>query len=169
MSARTLLALAAALCLLLVAACGDEGDSAATATPATSTAAATTTEPTTEEETPPEEPAASFDAFVTPSENIACAYSEEAAVLRCDILSGLNPPPTAACELDWTGVVIGPGGPADPQCAGDTVYSNELPVLGYGEEWARGGIRCVSDETGLECSNEDGHSLFLSRENWRAD
>ena len=168
MSPRTPLVLAAALCLLLVAACGDEGDSSATATTATSTAATSTTAPT-EEETQPEEPAASFDAFVTPSQNIACAYSEEGAVLRCDILSGLEPPPTAECELDWTGVVIGQGGPADPQCAGDTVYSNELPVLGYGEEWERGGIRCASDETGLECSNGEGHSLFLSRESWRAD
>ncbi len=165
---RAGLAMLAGLCLLLVAACGDEGDSGPNATPATSTAATTTTEPT-EEEAPPEESAASFDAFVTPSENIACAYSEEAAVLRCDILSGLNPPPTAACELDWTGVVIGLGGPADPQCAGDTVYSNELPVLAYGEEWARDGIRCVSSETGLECSNGEGHSFFLSREAWRAD
>jgi hypothetical protein len=167
-SARRGLALPAALCLLLATACGDEGDSSAPATPATSTAAITTTAPT-EEETPAEEPAASFDAFVTPSQNIACAYSEEAAVLRCDILSGLNPPPTAACELDWTGVVIGLGGPVDPQCAGDTVYSNELPVLGYGGAWARSGIRCVSDETGLECSNREGHSFFLSRESWRAD
>ena len=168
MSARTPGALAAALCLLLVAACGDEGDSSATATQATSTAATSTTAPT-EEETQPEEPAASFDAFVTPSQNIACAYSEDEAVLRCDILSGLSPPPEGACELDWTGVVIGQAGPADPQCAGDTVYSNELPVLGYGEEWARSGIRCASDETGLECSNQEGHSLFLSRESWRAD
>jgi hypothetical protein len=167
-SARTPFALAGALCLLLVAACGEEGDSGATATQATSTAASTTTAPA-EEETQPEEPAASFDAFVTPSQNIACAYSEEAGVLRCDILSGLSPPPEGACELDWTGVVIGQGGPADPQCAGDTVYSNELPVLGYGEEWARSSIRCASDETGLECSNGEGHSLFLSRESWRAD
>jgi hypothetical protein len=168
MSARGPCALAAALCLLLVAACGDAGDSSAPPMQSTSTAASTTTAPT-EEETEPEEPAASFDAFVTPSQNIACAYAEEEAVLRCDILSGLQPPPTAECELDWTGVVIGQGGPADPQCAGDTVYSNELPVLGYGEEWARSGIRCASDETGLECSNGEGHSLFLSRENWRAD
>lgn len=168
MSARTAFALGGALCLLLVAACGDEGDSSATATQATSPTATTTTTPT-EEETQPEEPAASFDAFVTPSQNIACAYAEEEAVLRCDILSGLNPPPTAECELDWTGVVIGQGGPADPQCAGDTVYSNELPVLGYGEEWERSGIRCASDESGLECSNGEGHSLFLSRESWLAD
>lgn len=169
MSASPSVALAAVLCLLLAAACGEEeGDSGAAPPPTTSTAATTTTAPT-EEETEPEEPAASFDAFVMPSENIACAYSEEAGVLRCDILSGLKPPPTVSCELDWTGVVIGPGGPADPQCAGDTVYSNEVPVLGYGEDWARSGIECVSDEAGLECSNGEGHSFFLSRESWRAD
>ncbi len=109
------------------------GDSDATATTATSTAASTTTAPTTGEETQPEEPAASFDAFVTPSQD------------RLRLLG------------------------RRPSCAATAVYSNELPVLGYAEEWARSGIQCASDETGLECSNGEGHSFFLSRASWRAD
>jgi hypothetical protein len=167
MRLRRGLACVAVLCT--VAACG--GDNAerdgAAGPPVTSTEAATaTTEAAATTE--PDVPASSVDAFMTPSRNIVCAYLAEASVLRCDIRSGLNPPPSGECELDWTGLVLGATGPAEPQCAGDAVPADDDSFLGYGERWTRDGLDCVSSETGLECSNEEGGSFFLSRESWRA-
>jgi hypothetical protein len=69
--------------------------------------------------------------FQLPSHNIGCGV--DAGVLRCDILSGLTPEPSRACELDWTGVVLEAERAAQPECAGDTVYDASAPVLEYGE------------------------------------
>lgn len=163
MSVRTGLACAALLCAL--AACGDDAEpEGAAGAPATTEAATTGTAGTTEPAPPP----SALDAFVTPSRNIVCAYGEEASVLRCDIRSGLSPPPPGECQLDWTGLVLGATGPAEPQCAGDAVPAADDAVLAYGDRWARGGLECASSEAGLECSNEEGGSFFLSRSEWRA-
>jgi hypothetical protein len=88
--------------------------------------------------------------------------------LRCDILSGLVPEPTGACPNDWVGLFITTGGAAEPQCAGDTVYDKNVPTLGYGSTWKRGGITCTSSESGLACSNGAGHKFTLARESWSA-
>jgi len=164
MRLRRGLACVAVLCT--VAACGDDPEPERTIGAPTTTEAIATTEPATTTEPAP--PPSSVDAFTTPSRNIVCAYLAEASVLRCDIRSGLNPPPSGECELDWTGLVLGATGPAEPQCAGDAVPADDDSVLVYGERWARDGLECASSETGLECSNEEGGSFFLSRESWRA-
>ncbi len=98
-----------------------------------------------------------------PSRNIGCGFLE---ALRCDILSGLNPTPTGSCELDWTGLTLEPQGDAAPQCAGDTVFDPEAPVLDYGRTWSRAGITCESRQTGLRCHNQEGHGFELARANW---
>ncbi|HEX8100966.1 MAG TPA: DUF6636 domain-containing protein [Actinomycetota bacterium] len=102
--------------------------------------------------------------FVMPSRNIGCAFQD--VVLRCDILSGMNPTPPGACELDWTGITITEGGDAHPQCAGDTVLDPSAPVFSYGRSWTRGGITCQSRPAGLTCRNDLGHGFFLSRAHW---
>ena len=109
--------------------------------------------------------AGSIASFRTPSRNIACALY--ANVLRCDVLSGLRPPPRARCELDWTGVSLGIRGRARPTCAGDTVYDRRAPVLRYGESWRRRGFSCASRRTGLRCANAAGRGFELARERWR--
>ena len=83
--------------------------------------------------------------------------------LRCDILSGLNPEPTGACEVDWTGLFLESSGSASPQCAGDTVLSDTAPTLSYGQMWRRAGIECLSQETGLRCVNKLGRGFTLAR------
>jgi hypothetical protein len=98
-----------------------------------------------------------------PSRNIGCGFFE---ALRCDILSGLNPTPTGDCELDWTGLTLEAEGTAAPQCAGDTVFDPEAPVLNYGRTWSRGGIVCESRQTGLRCTNAAGNGFELARSNW---
>ena len=108
-----------------------------------------------------------FELFRTPSGNIGCAYATRGLALRCDILSGLRPEPTARCELDWTGLTLGATGRARPQCAGDTAVDRRAPVLAYGRTWRRGGIRCTSRLAGLRCVNRAARGFFLSRAAWR--
>lgn len=109
--------------------------------------------------------ALSSDSFIMPSGNIACLFSSSA--LRCDILSGLNPEPTTACELDWTGLYLEKAGGAGPQCAGDTVLSNSAATLAYGRTWRRSGIECLSVETGLRCANQNRHGFTLARAGYK--
>jgi hypothetical protein len=102
--------------------------------------------------------------FKMPSKNIGCAFY--GGTLRCDILSGLVPEPTGSCPNDWVGLTITTGGPAEPQCAGDTVFDKSAPTLAYGGTWKRAGITCKSSEAGLACSNGAGHAFSLAREGW---
>lgn len=114
----------------------------------------------------PETPAAAFPIFRTPSDNIACRVFGSPASLRCDILSGLRPQPQGACELDWAGFYLEQTGEAKPACAGDSVYQSGSPVLGYGKNWRRGALGCLSERSGLECTNGSGNGFFLSRSRW---
>ena len=102
--------------------------------------------------------------FRTPSGNIGCVLG--GTDLRCDILSGLKPEPTEACELDWVGLVLVADGPPKPNCAGDTAFSQEAPTLAYGDDWHRGAFWCRSDRSGLGCLNREGNSFQLAREGW---
>jgi hypothetical protein len=108
--------------------------------------------------------------FRMPTLNIGCAYSNEPGGggpnLRCDILSGLKPPPPRpkGCELDWTfGYRIRPTGKALRVCAGDTTVDRRAKVLRYGHRWRAGGFNCLSRRIGLRCRNRSGHGFFLSR------
>ena len=102
--------------------------------------------------------------FQLPSKNIGCGF--DSGVLRCDILSGLQPEPSETCELDWTGIVLEETGPAQPECAGDTIYEASAPVLAYGDAWFREGISCVSSKSGLACDSAAGHGFKLARAAW---
>lgn len=101
--------------------------------------------------------------FQTPSGNIGCAFA--GAVLRCDILSGLVPSP-GECELDWVGLVLAADAPAAPNCAGDTAYDQDAPVLAYGGTWQSGAFTCTSRLAGLTCTSGDGHGFTLARAGW---
>jgi hypothetical protein len=116
--------------------------------------------------TAPDAAAANHDyaRFQLPSRNIGCGV--DSGVLRCDILSGLNPEPSQACELDWTGIVLEAERAAQPECAGDTIYDGSAPVLEYGETWAREGISCFSTRAGLDCETPAGHGFHLARQAW---
>jgi hypothetical protein len=107
--------------------------------------------------------------FRTPSGNIHCGYFDfdGPPYLRCDISEYT---PTAAprpedCDLDWGGAfeIDAVDQTGSLVCHGDTVVSPDAVPLDYGENFARGGISCLSEKKGLTCENELGHGFFLSR------
>ena len=157
---------------LAAAGCTGPADESTTAEADSGTAPTVTTvvtvesEATTTVQSSAAAPAARYGSFRMPSKNIGCAYLAASGTLRCDILSGLDPPPDRACELDWVGVVMGKTGSAEAQCAGDTVYSNSAPILSYGRRWRRGGLTCLSGRSGLRCRSRDGHRFSLARSRW---
>ena len=103
----------------------------------------------------------------TPSHNIGCLYQSSPAALRCDIRSGLKPPPSKpkGCTVDWTGgYQVGPTGRAHKVCAGDTVLSASARIIRYGTTWRGGPFTCKSRTSGLRCKNRSGHGFLLSRQ-----
>jgi hypothetical protein len=102
--------------------------------------------------------------FQMPSKNIGCHV--DGGVLRCDILSGLKPEPKRDCEQDWVGLLLRNKHRALANCAGDTVYKQNAPVLKYGHVWKSDRIHCVARTTGLRCDNSSGYGFKLAREDW---
>jgi hypothetical protein len=115
----------------------------------------------------PASASAKFVFFQTPTHNIGCLYQSSPAALRCDIRSGLKPPPSKpkGCTVDWTGgYQVGATGRAQKVCAGDTVLSQSARVVRYGATWRSGPFTCKSSASGLRCKNRSGHGFFLSRQ-----
>jgi ribosome modulation factor len=115
----------------------------------------------------PASASAKFVLFQTPSHNIGCLYSSSPVYLRCDIRSGLKPPPPKpkGCTVDWTGgYQMGATGRSHTLCAGDTVISSNARVLRDGTTWRGGPFTCKSTTSGLRCRNRSGHGFFLSRQ-----
>ena len=104
--------------------------------------------------------------FETPSGNILCESSSSS--LLCVIDSGLVPEPSPSfCPVDWIGVFIQVGEYAGPACSGDPGISRDpADVLAYGRTWARDGVTCLSESTGLTCRDENGNGFTLARAGW---
>lgn len=104
--------------------------------------------------------------FVSPSGNIACVIDMD--YVRCDIATMTHqdftdPPPD--CDLDY-GASFGIGAGDDKGsalCYGDTVFMPDLPVLDYDQAIDQGGIECLSQKTGLVCTNATGHGFEISK------
>jgi hypothetical protein len=108
--------------------------------------------------------------FVTPSGNIYCGGDEN--TLRCEIKSGLNPKPPQPypgyCEFDWgEGFGLTSYGKPEILCISDTISGGDYATLSYGSTWQNAGFKCVSQRSGLTCTNASGQGFFLSRERWR--
>lgn len=115
-------------------------------------------------------PALSQDGFFqTPSGNMHCYGGPDA--VDCEIVQSDVPPPLARpldCDLEWGArFAVGPTGPGDMVCYGDTVRSPGSPVLAYGDQAKFGQVTCLSTEAGLECANPDGGGFFISRRGQR--
>jgi len=106
--------------------------------------------------------------FQSPSGNIHCMIATGAyAEARCDAMH-LTPSytrPPAGCDLDWgrsfaIGLYDRRGVLA---CVGDTVAMPGSDVLPYGEVVQLGGFDCVSEQSGMTCTNPTGHGFTLSK------
>ncbi len=95
---------------------------------------------------------ARISTFKTPSGNIGCLYDSSPSFLRCDIRSGLRPPPPrpGRCDLDWgDSVSLGRTGRTKLVCHGDTALLPSAPVLAHGKTRTRGPLSCTSRPAGL--------------------
>jgi hypothetical protein len=111
--------------------------------------------------------------FKTPSQNIHCMLDDfgvdtgTPVTLRCDIrqTSNATPPRPQWCEYDWGNSfsVSASKTKAELMCVGDTVTSDDWPVLGYGDVWQAEGFTCRSEKSGLTCFNAFRNGFSLSR------
>ncbi|BCJ54725.1 hypothetical protein Asp14428_62000 [Actinoplanes sp. NBRC 14428] len=106
-------------------------------------------------------------AFASPSGNIGCYLTEEAA--RCDIAKKSWSPGAAPadCQLDWgSGIAVAGTGEATFTCAGDTVLGAK-DKLEYGRSLKAGDFRCDSEPQAMRCENEaSGHGFTLAKEQY---
>lgn len=112
---------------------------------------------------------AGFQAFSSPSGNIGCYISDGNA--RCDIRDrDWTPPPRPADCYPSTfygqGLTVNTHGQPSVVCAGDTALTKENP-LAYGNSLTAVGITCLSQESGMRCTNADGHGFDMSRQGYR--
>lgn len=108
--------------------------------------------------------------FRTPSDNIHCLIFNPGGplVLDCELRERNAGPPLlprpADCDLDWGNrFALSESGGGYMVCHGDTVQQPGSPVLPYGTRTQFGPFTCDSTREGLECRNEEGHGVFLSR------
>jgi hypothetical protein len=118
--------------------------------------------------------------ITSPSGNIRCLLvTDKPAFLLCDIEQAsyvttlTHHCASAPYFVDWAGFSLGATGKGVVACAGGMAYdpAREHPSyapLAYGAVWREGGFTCRSAITGITCTSPAGHSLFLSRQAWRA-
>ena len=114
--------------------------------------------------------AVEFTSIQTPSGNIHCTFGDDMdGNIDCEIIEVTTQSPDlpakpASCDLDYgTRFFMEREGNPTMPCHGDTVRNPKGSVIPYGGSFALHGITCVSEETGLTCSNEDGHGFRLSK------
>lgn len=120
----------------------------------------------------PVAPAISFDQFQSPSGNIFCGIGSQAggAFAECEVddHSWASPPRPPNCDAGF-GDRIGlhQGRPPGFGCHSDTLYGTGLPVLDYGQSRSAGPITCLSQSSGVTCTdNSSGHFFTVSKESY---
>jgi hypothetical protein len=108
--------------------------------------------------------------FRTPSDNIHCLIYNPGGplVLDCELRQRDAGPPLLPrpvdCDLDWGNrFALSESGGGYMVCHGDTVVMPGSLVLPYGTVTRFGPFTCDSSESGLECRNDEGHGILLSR------
>lgn len=102
--------------------------------------------------------------FVMPSHNVECVYTPAGGT---DTYTPEDGGPELQCdraEPSYVRVILGKHGRAQridnpgeqPCCSSD-------PVLQYGDTWSQGPFTCISADTGLTCTRNDGHGFFVSK------
>jgi hypothetical protein len=115
--------------------------------------------------------------FRSPTENIKCFVGNR---LYCSIARAayakklqdrcLRPDGSG---VDWHGFALAATRRATVFCTSNPAYNPDTqrpsyPKLAYGKTVRHGAFSCTSRITGVTCRNPGGHSLFISRQAWRA-
>lgn len=104
--------------------------------------------------------------FLTPSRNIGCMITQEAA--RCDILERdyRDPERPGDCSGDFgRSLEVVKNDVASFVCATDTVFDRRAPVLAYSTSTVVGDFGCTSRQDGVRCYHLlSKHGFLLSRE-----
>ena len=106
--------------------------------------------------------------FQSPSGNIRCEMSRDGPfAVRCDL--GVDQQTytdrPATCEGDW-GTIFGldQTGPGRLICAADVDPIEDTPkTLNYGRRAILDGITCLSEPTGVTCTNIEGGGFAVRR------
>jgi len=109
--------------------------------------------------------------FQTPSGNIVCSGGVDSGDISdvvCEIIQRNGPtalPRPAGCTTAWGHhFSMSARGQVQMSCGGPSVGGGRgLEVAPYGITGRWGDISCRSEQTGLTCTNADGHGFFLSR------
>lgn len=111
---------------------------------------------------------AEIQQFQSPSGNIRCLVSvTDVAGVRCDLevdrQSYTDRP--ASCEGDWgTSFVVLRAGEGLLNCARDAIDDASASIiLPYGGSLDLGGITCLSETTGMTCTNAEGGGFSVRR------
>jgi hypothetical protein len=90
---------------------------------------------------------------------------------RCDIAKRTwsAPPRPSSCPLDYgQGLEVNGSSRGRFTCAGDTALNPSGTPLPYGEASKVGAFTCVSETTGMTCTNAgSGHGFFISIASYR--
>jgi hypothetical protein len=105
--------------------------------------------------------------FQSPTGNIHCGiWGGDFPSARCDLVefTASFPLRPVDCEFDW-GRAFGvePMGPGYPLCHADTVIDERAPVLDYGRSVSLAGFTCLSERSGVTCTNAQGHGFSVAR------
>lgn len=107
--------------------------------------------------------------FQSPSGNIGCVVSEDAA--RCDITKrGWKAPKRPkTCDLDWGSfLTVGKNNVRGRfACVGDTARNPNARRLKFGRSISVGKLRCTSRTDGVRCVNGRGRGFFVSRGSYK--
>lgn len=158
------------LVVLLVQRLGSGGEAPATTPPPAATSTTAPPESPEQTATEPPEGGASTEAayFASPTGNIACQLTEDAA--DCVIASfSYEPDDLGSCEAEPSGegergghLRVEPAGASMP-CE-PLVVAGDVPVLDYGESTEAHGYRCTSEESGVSCRHtESGYGFSVAR------
>lgn len=111
--------------------------------------------------------------FKSPTGNIQCQLDDYGVAegremsIRCDLMAMDNTPPRAPadCDLEWgrSYSISQSGTSGEFLCVGDSVNTGSWLTLAYGDTWSQFGLTCRSQESGMTCTNAQGHGFSISR------
>jgi uncharacterized protein DUF6636 len=109
--------------------------------------------------------------FETPSGKVGCGVFLDPTSLRCDTMyeTSFSRSGHTCTEGDYGHAFqVFPTGNGKAICAGDTVASaTDSHTIPYGKTWLLGPFSCTARQSGLTCSNGQGHGFALSVESQR--